>query len=170
MRVVIDGVSLRGDNSNTIVMEQMLGAWSQLGLGDDIHLVLREGADIASGAGITVHRVRLGPVGVAGRLWAQTITIPRVCRSLRADVMLGVLPATSVSTLPCPRAVLAWDFRYRALPQQYSLPARLIRRLSYAIGFRQADAVACISERTRQDLLTYHPKVGQGSAFVAHLG
>jgi len=30
--------------------------------------------------------------------------------------MLGVLPTTTVTPLPCPRAVIAWDLRFELRP------------------------------------------------------
>lgn len=42
--------------------------------------------------------------------------------------------------------------------------------MSYAIGFRQADGVACISGRTTRDLLAFHPRLSRVPVRVAHLG
>ena len=39
----------------------------------------------------------------------------------------------------------------------FTLLNRLSRRISYAIGYRQAASIICISERTRSDLLRLHP-------------
>ena len=45
-----------------------------------------------------------------------------------------------------------------------------MRRTSYAIGFRQADGVACISGRTRRDLAALYPRTTKVPVRVAHLG
>lgn len=170
MRVVIDALPVRGDNSLRIVCEQLLSGWEQLGSKDELHVVVRSGASVAAPSSVTVHDMVLGRRAVVGRVSAQSVAVPRVCRSVRADVMLGVLPATSMAPLPCPRAVLAWDFRYRLRPDQFAHRTLLLRRVSYAVGFRQADAVACISGRTRRDLIALYPRMVDVPVHVAHLG
>lgn len=170
MRIVIDGLPIRGDNSLSIVSEHLLSGWHLLENDDEVHLVVRSGAEISVPDSVRVHEVKFGRVRFVSRLAAQSFRLPRLCRSVGADVMLGVLPATSVAPLPCPRAVIAWDFRYRLRPEQFSRKTKLLRRVSYAIGFRQADGVACISDRTRRDLVAFHPRFAKVPARVAHLG
>jgi glycosyltransferase involved in cell wall biosynthesis len=167
MRVVVDGLAIRGENSLSIVSEHLLSGWQGI---DELHIVLRSDHPIPIPAHVTVHPVEFGRSSFGSRLYAQTFTLPRLCRSLDADVMLGLLPTTAISPLPCPRAVIAWDLRYRLLPEQFSRKALLLRRVSYAIGFRQADGVACISERTKRDLLGFHPRLAKVPVRVAHLG
>lgn len=170
MRVVIDGLPIRGDNSLRIVSEHLLEGWDALAGVDEVHLVKRAGADLEAPESVTVHDVRFGRIPFLSRLRAQSFFVPRLCRSIGADVLLGVIPATTVTTTPCPKAVIAWDFRYRLLPGQFSRKSRLLRRISYAIGFRQAKGVACISGRTRDDLLAFHPRLANVPVRVAHLG
>jgi glycosyltransferase involved in cell wall biosynthesis len=170
VRIVIDGLPIRGDNSLSIVSEHLLAGWQLLENGDELHLVVRSGAEISVPDSVRVHEVKFGRLRFVSRLTAQSFRLPRLCRSVDADVMLGVLPATSVAPLPCPRAVIAWDFRYRLRPEQFSRKTKLLRRVSYAIGFRQADGVACISDRTRRDLVAFHPRLAKVPVRVAHLG
>ncbi len=170
MRVVVDGLAISGENSLSIVSEHLLSGWQELDNGDELHLVVRGDSAISIPESVTVHRVRYGRRALVGRLYGQSIRLRRLCRSLDADVMLGMLPATAFSPLPCPRAVIAWDLRYRLLPEQFSRKALLLRRVSYAIGFRQTDAVACISDRTRRDLIVFHPRLSKIPVRVAHLG
>ncbi len=153
MRVVIDGLPIRGRNSLAFVVEHLLDGWTQLGLGDELHIALGRGADVAIPDGVTVHEVDLGERHYLNRLRAQATVIPRLCRAHRADVMLGVLPTTTVNRLPCPRAIITWDLRFELRPQQFSRRTRLLRAVSWGIGFRQADAIVTISEHTRADLL-----------------
>ncbi|HEY5385858.1 MAG TPA: glycosyltransferase, partial [Acidimicrobiales bacterium] len=47
---------------------------------------------------------------------------------------------------------------------------RLLRRVSYGIGYHQADAIACISQRTHDDLLAAHPFLRARRVTVAPLG
>jgi glycosyltransferase involved in cell wall biosynthesis len=170
VRVVIDGLPIRGENSLSIVAQHLLEGWDTLAGTDEVHLVVRAGAMPEVPDSVFVHEVRFGRLPFLSRIRAQSFVLPRLCRSLAADVMLGVIPATSVTPLRCPRAVIAWDFRYRLLPEQFSRKARLLRRISYAIGFRQAKGVTCISERTRNDLLSFHPRLVKVPVRVAHLG
>jgi glycosyltransferase involved in cell wall biosynthesis len=170
VRVVIDGLAIRGENSLSIVSEHLLAGWHRLESGDELHLALRADAGLTVPESVTVHSVSFGRSEFASRLAAQSTLLPRLCRTVKADVMLGVLPATSVAPLPCPRAVVAWDFRYRARPEQFSHRSLALRRLSYAIGYRLADAVVCISERTRRDALALHPRLSSVPLRVAHLG
>ena len=170
MRVVIDGLAIRGENSLSIVSEHLLSGWQQADGSDELHLVLRSDAAIAVPESVSVHRVRFGRSAFVSRLRAQSFRLPRLCRSLRADIMLGMLPATTFMPLPCPHAVLAWDFRYRLRPRQFGWKSLLLRRVSYGIGFRQTDAVACISERTKHDLYRFHRGVARLPVQVAHLG
>jgi glycosyltransferase involved in cell wall biosynthesis len=170
VRIVIDGLPIRGENSLSIVSEHLLSAWRRLDREDELHLVIRAGVSIAIPESVTVHEVRFGRLPLVSRLRAQNVVLPRLCRSLQADVLFAILPNTAVTRLPCPRAVMAWDFRYRLRPEQFSRRTRALRRSSYAIGFRQADGVACISGRTRRDLMTCHPRLAGVPVRVTHLG
>lgn len=169
MRVVVDGLPIRG-MSVAVVVEHLLGGWTQLDEDDDLHLVVGPEARLQIPEQVTVHRVDLGGRHYLGRLRAQATVIPALCRELRADVMLGVLPSTTVTRLPCPRAVLAWDLRHELRPAQFSRRARLLRSASYEIGYRQAAAIVTISERTREDLLRSRPWLGHDVVTAAPLG
>jgi glycosyltransferase involved in cell wall biosynthesis len=169
MRLVIDGVPIRG-TSLAIVVENLLLGWDQLGCHDDIHLVVGPDAPLELPASVTVHRVPLGRLPFAGRLQAQNRRVPQLCRHIAADAMLGVIPATTVGPLPCPKAILALDLRHELRPEQFSRRARVQRRASYAVGYRQAAAIICISERTRHDLLSAHPDLHRRLVRVASLG
>lgn len=168
MRVVIDGVPIRGQ-SLAIVVDNLLRGWASLGA-DELHLVTSAQAEIRIPESVRVHRVDLGRRAAIGRLRAQSIDVPRVCRAVGADVMLGVLPTTTVTPLPCPRALISYDLRYEQRPEQYGRAARLVRTYSYEVGYRQADAIMCISDRTRQDLLAHRPWLGRRPVTVTHLG
>jgi glycosyltransferase involved in cell wall biosynthesis len=156
MRIVIDGLPITG-SSLAIVVEHLLAGWQQLPEADELHLVLGPGAELTVPEAVTVHRVPFGRVGAVSRIRAQNVTLPKLCRRLRADAMLGVLPTTTVAPLPCPRAIIAYDIRHELRPQQFSRKSRAMRMVSYGLGFRQAAGIACISDRTREDLLRSRP-------------
>lgn len=152
----MDGLPIRG-MSLAIVVEQLLSGWQHLDEDDDIHLVMGAEVALEVPSMVAIHRVPLGRNQVFGRLRTQTFWLPQLCRRLGADILLGVLPTTAVSPVPCPRAVLAHDLRHEVRPDQFSPAALQLRRIGYGVGFRQADAVICVSERTRNDLLRARP-------------
>jgi glycosyltransferase involved in cell wall biosynthesis len=75
-----------------------------------------------------------------------------------------------MAPLPCPRAIIALDLRHEARPRQFTAGRRLLRRVSYGIGYHQADAIVCISQRTCDDLLAAHPFLRSRPVSVALLG
>lgn len=170
MRVLIDGVPIRGDNSLSIVVQHLLDGWHQLGGGDELHLVVGPGASISAPASVTVHQVARARRPIVGRLLAQMSLVPALCRRLRADVLFGVLPATTMAPLPCPRAVMVYDLRYRVRPEQFDRKSLILRRVSNGMGFLQADGAVCLSDRTKADLLRFHPRLAHRPVRTAHLG
>jgi glycosyltransferase involved in cell wall biosynthesis len=168
MRVVVDGLPVRG-GSLAIVVQHLLEGWTQLG-GDELHLVIGPHAELEVPSAVAVHRVEFGRVPALGRLRAQNAEVGRLCRRLRADAMLGVLPTTVVTPLPCPRALITYDLRHEQRPEQFSRQSRVLRKISYGLGFRQADAILCISARTRDDLLVSRPWLARREVRVALLG
>ncbi|HEX6389186.1 MAG TPA: glycosyltransferase [Solirubrobacteraceae bacterium] len=167
---MIDGLPIRGRNSLAMVVENLLDGWTRLGTGDELHLALGRGAEVAIPEGVAVHEVDLGARHYINRLRAQNTLVPRLCREVAADVMLGVLPTTTIGRLPCPRALIAWDLRFELRPEQFSRQTRLQRALFWGIGFRQADAIVTISERTRDDLLRSRPWLRERVVRAAPLG
>ncbi len=126
--------------------------------------MLRPGVGLDVPEGISVHEVS------GSRFSAMERTVPALCRRVRADAMLGITPATTLGPLPCPRAVIALDLRHEVRPEQFSATTRLLRKVSYGLGYRRADAIACISQRTRDDLVAAHPSVKRRAVTVAQLG
>jgi glycosyltransferase involved in cell wall biosynthesis len=163
VRVVVNAVPVRG-TSLGVVTENLLVGWDQLGLDDEVHVVLRPGVSLDLPPSVTVHEE-------GGRRFAvMERRVPALCRHVKADAMLGVTPATTMAPLPCPRGVLALDIRHELRPEQFSRQTRLQRGVSYRIGYRQADAIMCISERTRDDLLEAHPYLRRRRVVAAQLG
>ncbi|HWB67960.1 MAG TPA: glycosyltransferase [Mycobacteriales bacterium] len=171
MRVVVEGLPITGD-SLAIVVDGLLHGWQSLGV-DDLHLVTSRRAQLDIPDGVTVHWVDLSRQFTARRLLAQNVVVPKICRQLKPDALVGVLPTTTIAPLPCPRAVILYDLRHEILPQQFSPRALRLRTWSYNIGFRQADAIVAISERSRNDLLRSRPwldprRVGVGYLAADH--
>lgn len=170
MRVVIEGLAARDSTSLGVVVEHLLEGWAQLDSDDQLHVVLSAEAGIAVPATVTVHPVDLGRRARLARVGTQNVLVPRLCRKLGADAMLSVLAATTIAPLPCPRVVTVLDMRHEVLPHQFSREARVLRKVSYGLGFRQADAVVSISERTRDDVLRGRPWLRRRPLGVALLG
>jgi glycosyltransferase involved in cell wall biosynthesis len=163
VRVVVNAVPARG-MSLGVVTENLLRGWVALGLDDELHLVARPGVRLDVPDVVKIHPVD------GSRLGAMDVRVPALCRHLGADAFLGVTPATTMAPLPCPRAVIALDLRHEARPEQFSRGRRLLRGVSYGIGYRQADAIVCISYRTQVDLLAAHPFLRSHRVTVAQLG
>jgi glycosyltransferase involved in cell wall biosynthesis len=163
VRVVVNAVPARG-TSLGVVTENLLRGWTSLGLGDELHLVVRSDVQLEAPDGVQVHPVD------GSRFAAMELRVPSLCRRLQADAFLGVTPATTMAPLPCPRAIIVLDVRHELRPQQFSARTRLLRRISYGIGYRQADAIVCISQRTHDDLLAAHPFLRSRRVTVAPLG
>lgn len=163
VRLVVNALPVRG-TSLGVVTENLLLGWDQLGVDDEIHVVLRPGVDLDLPP--SVHLSRSG----GSRLAAMELRIPALCRRVKADAMLGVTPATTMAPLPCPRGVIALDIRHELRPRQFGRTTRLRRAVSYRIGYREADAIMCISNRTRDDLLAAHPYLVHRCVVAAQLG
>lgn len=160
MRVLVNALPVRG-TSLGVVTENLLQGWDE---SDDVHVVLRPGVDLELPGRVTVH-----PVG-GQRLLAMEREVPVLCRRLGADAMLGVTPATTIGPLPCPRVIISLDVRHEMRPHQFSYRTRLLRGVSYGLGYRRADAIVTISHRTREDLLRVHPWLRRRTITVAQLG
>jgi glycosyltransferase involved in cell wall biosynthesis len=117
--------------------------------------------------GVAVHHMPTG--GGAVGLWTRTVGVRRAARELGADAVLSGVTASGLLGTACRHGVVVTDLRHEILPEQFSAGRRLARRLSYGVSFRQADAIFCISGRTRDDLVARHPEAGP-RAIVAALG
>lgn len=118
--------------------------------------------------GVAIHRVP-SRRGAIGNLWTRTVGVRRAARELGADAVLSGVTASGLLGTSCPHGVVLTDLRHEILPEQFSVGRRLARRLSYGLSFRQADAIFCISGRTRDDLVARHRSAGP-RAIVASLG
>ena len=167
MNVVIDALAAR-DTSIGIVIEHVLRAWREPT--DQLHLVLGTDSSVSVTGNVVRHQVELGTCPYTNRIRAQATLLPRLCREVGADALLAAIPATTVSPLPCPRAVIAHDLRHELRPHQFPAKARWLRRVSHGVGLRQADAIITVSERTRADLIASRPWLEPRIVRVAQLG
>ncbi len=164
MRIVIDAVPVKYGGF-AVALECMLRGWQELESNDELHLVITGKAEIEIPDGVQVHRVGLDDPGALRRVVVQSTTVPRVCRDVKADVLLGILPNTALVPVGCPKVITVYDMRHELLPEQFSWSRRVLRKLSYEPGYRQAAGVICISERTRKDLLRSRPWLASKPVF-----
>jgi glycosyltransferase involved in cell wall biosynthesis len=169
MRIVVDGMGGAPGSSGYVILEHLLEAWGALGV-DELHVLLHPASTMVLPDSVVVERVHYGRNIPASRVRAQTFQIPRLCRRIGADAMLGFTPSTSMSPLPCPRVIIAYDMRHDLLPHQFPFKTRWHKKISYGIGWHQADAIACITERTRNDLVGPRPWLRDRLVGLAPLG
>ena len=153
MNVVVDAIPFVPFGGYAVAVEDLLAGWDRLGTDDEIHVLATEGVDLNVPPSAHVHRFPVGRPEVLRRIVAQSRAARRVCRAVDADVLLGILPTTAVSPVGCPKVITVWDLRHELRPEQFGRGRRLLRKLSYGLGYRQAAGIICISDRTRRDLL-----------------
>ncbi|HEY1827966.1 MAG TPA: glycosyltransferase family 1 protein [Acidimicrobiales bacterium] len=169
MKIVVDGMAGAPGSSGYVILEQMLAGWAELGI-DELHVLLHPESTMVLHPSIHVEPVPFGRNVALSRVRAQTLQIPRLCRRIGADALLGFTPSTSVAPLPCPRVIIAYDMRHDLLPHQFPFRTRYYKKFSYSIGWHQADAIACITERTRNDLVGPRPWLRDRLVGIAPLG
>jgi glycosyltransferase involved in cell wall biosynthesis len=169
VRVVIEAIPAVRFGGYAVALEGLLRGWDRLEEDDEIHLLLAEDVELEIPHSVRIHRVRVGRPEVLRRIVAQSRAARRVCLEVGADVLLGLLPTTAVTPVGCPKVITVNDLRHELLPEQFSRGRRLLRRLSYGIGYRQAAGVICISERTKKDLLRSRPWLGSKPVVAVHL-
>jgi glycosyltransferase involved in cell wall biosynthesis len=157
VRVVIEAIPALPFGGYAVGLEGLLRGWDRMGGDDEVHLLLAEGVEFEVPEWVHIHRFRVGRPAFARRIVVQSRAARKVCREVDADVMLGLLPTTAVTPIGCPKVMTVYDLRHELVPDQFSLGRRVLRRLSYGIGYRQAAALICISERTKTDLLRSRP-------------
>jgi glycosyltransferase involved in cell wall biosynthesis len=168
MRIVIDAIPVRFGGF-AVALEEMLSAWPQLDTDDELHLVVSQPAELAIPSFVHVHRVAVGRAEALRRPAVQVRQLRRLCRATDAGVMLATLPATAPLSVGVPKVITVYDMRHELLPEQFTLFERVSRRVAYGVGYRQAAAITCISERTRSDLLRLHPALA-GKTTVVRFG
>jgi glycosyltransferase involved in cell wall biosynthesis len=170
VKVVIDALPYVPFGGYAVVLEGLLRGWDQLETDDEVHVLVTEGVEFRGPPSAQLHRFRVGRPAVLRRVAVQSRAARRVCRDVGADVLLGLLPTTAVTPIGCPKVITVYDLRHELRPEQFTRGRRLLRRLSYGIGYRQAASIICISERSRRDLLHSRPWLRDKPSFVVHSG
>ena len=166
MHVVFDAVAVR-PGSSAVILEGLIAGWRRRYPADNLTVLVPDEPGMRVLDGVAVHHMPTG--GGAVGLWTRTVGVRRAARELGADAVLSGVTASGLLGTACAHGVVLTDLRHEILPEQFSAGRRLARRLSYGVSFRQADAIFCISGRTRDDLVARHPEAGP-RAIVASLG
>jgi glycosyltransferase involved in cell wall biosynthesis len=166
MRVVIDAIPVVPFGGFAVTLEGLLSGWDRLGTDDELHLLLADGVEHELPASVNVHRFPVGRPEVIRRVAVQSRVARRTCRAVEADVLLGTTPTTAVGPVGCPKVITVHDLRHELVPEQFSRGRRLLRKVSYGIGYRQAAGLICVSERTRGDLLRSRPWLAEKPVFT----
>jgi glycosyltransferase involved in cell wall biosynthesis len=169
MRIVIEALPAVPFGGYAVALEGLLRGWDEIEAEDEVHLLLTEGVEFDVPDSIHVHRFRVGRPQFLRRVVTQSRAARRVCREIDADVLLGLLPTTGVTSVGAPKVVIVYDLRHELVPEQFTRFRRLLRKLSYGIGYRQAEGFITISDRTRKDLLRSRPWLGEKVVTPVHL-
>ncbi len=116
------------------------------------------------------------PVGRSSGARARALLLGQLRRRRLARYLAGASVVHYPLTVPLPpvgdhrRSVVSLlDVQHRDLPQLFSLPERIYRRLAYDRAAVQADAVITLSEFSKRRIL-HHLGMSAGRVHVAHLG
>lgn len=150
--------------------EHLLAAWARTHPDDELHVLLPSGSDWWPLPTTAIrHDLPVGRTGKLGRAFAVTAALPRLIRETSADAVLATNPATTLRRLPVPLGVVVHDLRHELRPDQFPTVRRLIRVASHRHGYRVADVVLAISQRTASDVVRTCPDV-RDRVTVVHLG
>lgn len=167
MRLAVNAVGVR-PGSAAIVIGNLVDGWVQAAPGDTL-LVLTDGpACFRVPETVTVRPVVAGG-GLPRRLWAQAVGVRRECRRWGADALLSAVTAGAVAGGVHPAGAIVYDVRHELRPEQFSARRRIARRVAYSCAFHRADALFCISDRTRNDVLARRPRLA-GKSHATLLG
>ena len=157
MKLAVDALGVR-PGSAAVVIGNLLQGWTQIAPDDEI-VVLTDGPP----AFTPPPAARIVPLasggGLPARVWAQSVGVRRACRTMGADALLSAVTAGAPLGAPCRTGAIVYDVRHELRPEQFPPARRLVRRLSYGWTFRRADALFCISDRTRRDVLAKRPRL-----------
>jgi glycosyltransferase involved in cell wall biosynthesis len=156
VRLVVDAVPVRA-GSAAIVIGNLLAGWVSLAPEDEIVVLVDGRPEFPLPESVAVEQIADRSGSALERVRAQSIGVRGGCRRLRADALLCAVTASAFAGAPCPRGAIVYDLRHEQRPEQFSASRRLSRRLLYGWSFLRADALFCISERTRGDLLERRP-------------
>lgn len=108
-------------------------------------------------ARLHLHVVPTGPGTLSRNLWYYR-TLPAIARQLHADLVHIAYPSPiRRGIFPCPVVVSLHDLYPYGIPSNFGFPRVLVNRGILKQCLRNADAIACVSESTKLQLLTRMP-------------
>jgi glycosyltransferase involved in cell wall biosynthesis len=145
VRVVIDTTYARRGRSGTAVyLERLIAALRE------------EGVDVIEAADTERPPPAGGGLGSARNLardvWWTQIGLPRRAYAEHADVIHHPLPAFA-RRAQCPQVITVHDLAFERLPDCFAPAFRHWASLTHRRAARNADAVVCVSQTTRRDVL-----------------
>ncbi|MCA1684029.1 MAG: glycosyltransferase family 4 protein [Actinobacteria bacterium] len=145
MRVLLDtSYALRGPSGTAVYLERLGAA------------LRAEGVEVVEAADERRRPPAGGGAGSARNLardaWWTQVALPRRARTVRADVLHHPLPALAARA-PCPQVVTVHDLAFERLPECFAPAFRRWARIAHRRAARGADALVCVSQTTRRDVL-----------------
>ncbi len=168
MKIVVDAVCVVPGGIRTYV-ENLLEQWESHFPDDELHVLVAHDSALPT-FGHHRHPIRVGRPTALRRPLAQTRHVRRLVRELRPDVVLATLPSTTLLGPGRPMAIVVYDLRHELRPEQFTPSRRMMRKVSYGRGYRTADGLVSISQRSLDDLHEHHPHTWRMPSTVAHLG
>ncbi len=168
MRLLVDAIPVRA-GSAAVVIGNLLAGWAELAPEDEITVLVDRTPGFPLPSAARVEVIAGAARGRLRRVAAQSLGVRRAARRLQADAVLSAVTATSFLGARCRTGAIVYDVRHEIRPEQFSRLRRIARRLLYGWTFRRADALFCISARTRDDLVRSRPWLAE-RAHVARLG
>ena len=106
---------------------------------------------------LRIHPVPLRPGTLRRNLWYYR-TLPAIAEQLRADIVHLAYPSLIRSdAFPCPTVITLHDLYPYDIPSNFGFPRVLFNRVVLRQCMRNASAIACVSEATRQRLCAIMP-------------
>ncbi|MGA9100528.1 glycosyltransferase [Aeromicrobium sp.] len=168
MHIVIDAFGIK-PGSGSIVIGNVVQGWSELPHGDKITVLCDDEAPFPVPDGVEVGTVDAPVSGQLGTAWRRSIGLRRTTKDIEADAVVCVVTASALAGTSGKRAVVVHDLRHELRPDQFSRQARAVRAVTWGWSLRTADALFCITERTRNDLERSRPWL-MGRAAISYYG
>jgi len=145
MRVLLDTTyALRGPSGTGVYLQQLTAALRDAGI--EVVEAANEARPAPAGGGAGSVRNL-----VFDARWTQ-IELPRRAHEARADVLHHPLPALAARSR-VPQVVTVHDLAFERVPDCFSPAFRRYASLTHRRAARGADAVVCVSQTTRRDVL-----------------
>jgi len=145
MRVLLDTTyARRGPSGTGVYLDQIAGALRDEGVEIVEAANGRRPAPAGGGAG-SVRNLGLDT-------WWTQAELPRRAREAGADVLHHPLPALALRA-SCPQVVTVHDLAFERLPDHFSTAFRRWASFTHRRAARGAQAVICVSQTTRRDVL-----------------